>query len=366
VSATPILRSHASLEALRDDWNALAASWRTPLLDHEWFASCSEALHPGADLRVVVGRQAGAVEGIAPLVLEETAAGRRLTLLGTSRLFEPSGWLYGSSGVLGTLLGPALGCGAPMLLPRVAAGSPLCREITGLTRGRGIAVVRDTAPSFAVPTRGSWTAYYQTLSSRITTNLPRLRRKAERELGPMQAVDRNPSRQEVDALLETLIAVEHSGWKGRRGSSLASRQDLQRFFRAYCQRAAAKRQLRVSTLSFGSQIAAVELSIDAYDRLWQLKIGYHEAVAEYYPGLHLTQHSIRTAFDRGLEAYEFLGGAESWEERWRPERRPYQTLLVYPFSASGVVGACRDFAGAMLRRAQTVVRPGPAAARAHA
>ncbi|HET7219012.1 MAG TPA: GNAT family N-acetyltransferase [Vicinamibacterales bacterium] len=360
------MRSRTALEALRDEWNALASSWRSPLLDHEWFLSCAEALHGDEDLRVIVTRHAGAVDGIAPLALEHTSSGKRLTLLGASRLFEPSGWLYGSADVLSALLGPALGCGAPMLLPRVAAGSPLCREIAGLSRGRGIALVRDTSPSFAVPSRGPWAGYYDTLSTRITTNLPRLRRRAERELGPMQVVDRYPATFEVDALLESLVAVENSGWKGRRGSSLARREDLRRFFQAYCHRAAARRQLRVSTLSFGSHVAAIELSIDAYDRLWQLKIGYLDSLAAFYPGLHLTQHSIRTAFDRGLEAYEFLGGPESWEERWRPDVRRYQTLLVYPFSASGVMGACRDFAGALLRRAQTVVSPNGAAVRAQA
>ncbi|HET7217100.1 MAG TPA: hypothetical protein VFJ02_03595, partial [Vicinamibacterales bacterium] len=147
------MRSRTALGALRDEWNALASSWRSPLLDHEWFLSCAEALHGDQDLRVIVTRHAGAVDGIAPLALEHTSSGRRLTLLGASRLFEPSGWLYGSPDVLSALLGPALGCGAPMLLPRVAAGSPLCREIAGLSRGRGIALVRDTSPSFAVPSR---------------------------------------------------------------------------------------------------------------------------------------------------------------------------------------------------------------------
>jgi CelD/BcsL family acetyltransferase involved in cellulose biosynthesis len=357
MSGATIVRSRAAVAALRDDWNALSASWRSPLLDHDWFASCADALHEDGDLRVVTVRRDGALSGVAPLVLERTPAGERLTLLGASRLFEPSGWLYASPTVLAELLEPALATGQPLMLARVASDSTLCREIGNLTRGRGVAVARTTAPSLAVATRGVWRDYYESLSSRITSNLPRVRRKAERDLGPMDVVERHPAVQDVDALLETLIAVENSGWKGRRGSSLASRADLRSFFRGYCRRAAAKRQLRVSTLSFGSHTAAVELSIEAYDRLWQLKIAYQDALAAYYPGLQLTERSIQSAFARGLEAYEFLGGAESWEERWRPETRAYQTLLVYPFSANGVMGACRDFAGAMLRKAHTAVRP---------
>jgi CelD/BcsL family acetyltransferase involved in cellulose biosynthesis len=168
----------------------------------------------------------------------------------------------------------------------------------------------------------------------------------------LEIVEQQPQPSQVDDVLETLITVEDSGWKGRQGSSLARRPDLREFFRRYCRRAASRGRLRVATLSFGASVAAVELSIDAFDRLWQLKIGYHEAVAQYYPGLQLTAASIRAAFERGLEAYEFLGSAEAWEERWRPQPRFYQALLVYPFNAAGVVTACKDFAGAMWRRAQ--------------
>jgi CelD/BcsL family acetyltransferase involved in cellulose biosynthesis len=276
-----------------------------------------------------------------------------VTLLGASKLFEPSGWLYATPAVVPELMNAALDFGRPILLQRIEADSALSRTIPGLTRGRALTVTRDTAPSMAVGTRGSWEAYHDSLSTRITVNLPRLRRKAERSLGPLEVVERQPQSAEVDDILGTLITIEDSGWKGRQGSSLAQRSDLRDFFRRYCRRAASQGRLRVVTLSFGTTLAAVELSIEAFDRLWQLKIGYHEGAAQYYPGLQLTAASIRAAFERGVEAYEFLGSAEAWEERWRPETRRYQALVVYPFNAAGVVTACRDFAGAMWRRAQT-------------
>jgi CelD/BcsL family acetyltransferase involved in cellulose biosynthesis len=355
MNTVQVVRSRAALAELRDEWNELAAAWRSPLLDFDWFESCAESLHDDSDLRVVTLRRAGALVGVAPLVLEHTTSGARLTLLGASKLFEPSGWLYASDEVVTDLLQPALALGRPMVLLRIAAHSALCRQVVGLTRGRAIAMVRDTAPSFAVATQGSWEAYYGGLSSRITSNLPRLRRKAEREIGRMDVVEHRPRPAEAQELLDTLISIEDSGWKGRRGSSLARRTDLQQFFRTYCQRAAERGRLRVATLSFGSNVAAVELSVEAYNRWWQLKIGYQDTIAQYYPGLHLTEASIRAAFARGCEAYEFLGGAETWEERWRPQVRPYQSLQVYPLTTGSVVSACRDFAGAVWRRAHTRV-----------
>ena len=151
--------------------------------------------------------------------------------------------------------------------------------------------------------------------------------------------------------LESFVAIEGSGWKGRRGSDLGSRADLRTFFRSYAHRAAGRGRLQVARLRFGSQVAAAELSVAAYGRMWQLKIGYHEALSAYYPGLHLTSASIEDAFLRGLEAYEFLGSAAPWETRWNPEVRRFQTVVAYPVTAAGLVGAGRDVAASLLRRA---------------
>ena len=198
--------------------------------------------------------------------------------------------------------------------------------------------------------------YYAGLSSQITSNLRRLRRKAEKAFGLAAIVRRVPNPSEVDALLEQFIAVEGSGWKGRSGSALSKRADLSDFFRRYGRRAAAQGRLRVATLSFGGQTAAVELSVEAYQRMWQLKIGYSDALSQYYPGLQLTEASIRDTFQQGLEAYEFLGSAAAWEERWQPDVRHYRMLAVYPLNPIGVFTGCRDLAGMMWRRAQALSR----------
>ena len=79
------------------------------------------------------------------------------------------------------------------------------------------------------------------------------------------------------------MSVEHSGWKGTGGSSLYQRPLLRTFFRQYALRAAARRMLRVATLSFGTTPAAVEFSVEAGNRVWQMKIGYQEALAPVLP-----------------------------------------------------------------------------------
>jgi hypothetical protein len=61
--------------------------------------------------------------------------------------------------------------------------------------------------------------------------------------------------------------------------------------------------------------------------------------------------SIRGAFEQRLEAYEFLGSAEAWQQHWRPETREFDLIAVYPWNLRGVTGVCRDVCAALRRRA---------------
>lgn len=353
MSSVDVIRSLDQLRALRDAWDGLAAASGSPLLEYDWFMSCAETFHREHDLRVAVARSRGSLAGIAPLAGELDGFARRLVLLGATVLHEPGGWLFSSEEALAALIDRVAALNQPLMLQRIAAGSPLCQMLPGLTKSRALSFVRVTTPSLAVPTGGAWDDYYRRLSSRITSNLPRLRRRAAREVGALSVVERYPVPADVDAMLNAFAAIERSGWKGRNGSSISQRPDLSGFFRRYCRRAAARGRLRVMTLSFGANTAAMELSIEAYRRVWQLKIGFSEAFARYYPGLQLTEASIRAAFARQLDAYEFLGVAEEWEQRWGAEERGCRLVVSYPLNARGMVYACRDLAGAMVRRARS-------------
>lgn len=345
-----MIRSIPQLEALHEEWDGLAAARRSPLLEHDWFVSCAEAFTADRVLSIVTIRDAGRLVGIAPLVEEMLPGGRRVTLLGASTLYEPCDWLHETPHAAVSLADKALTLGMPLVLQRLPEGSATVQALRGQPWRRALTIVRDTAPALGVATKGSWASYRRGLSSHITSNLTRVRRKAEAALGPMTVERVYPGTSDVDALLESFVAIEGSGWKGRRGSDLGSRTDLRTFFRSYAHRAAVRGRLQVARLRFGSHLAAAELSVEAYGRMWQLKIGYHDAISAYYPGLHLTSASIEDAFTRGLDSYEFLGSAASWEARWNPEVRRFQTVVAYPVTPAGLTGAGRDAAAALLRR----------------
>ena len=351
-----LIRSCAALATLRNEWDGLARPAASPLLEHDWFISCAEAFHGSDDLRVITVWDGDTLVAAAPLVSEKTSSGPRLTLLGASRLYEPSGWLFTSEDALLTLVTETRRARLPLLVQRVPAGSPLCNAVARVNRGRAVTFIRESSPALGIATRGDWNSYYRGLSTRITSNLPRVRRKAERSMGALEIDFSVPAPDDVHALLQTFSDIEGSGWKGRRGSALAQRADLRRFFDLYCRRAAERGRLRVATLRFGREIAAMELAVDAYERHWQLKIGYRDDLAAFYPGLHLTLASVQSAFERGLEAYEFLGCAEDWERSFRPETRAYRLVAAYPFSVQGFVGAWRDLVDVARRRTHAAPR----------
>src|SRR5439155_13614414 len=116
------------------------------------------------------------------------------------------------------------------------------------------------------------------------TRLRRLRRAFERELGaPLEAIDRSGQPEAV----ERFLALEASGWKGRRGTAMASRPGHADFFREMCAGAGSAGRLELLSLEAAGQVLAMKCSLFAGDGLFYLKAAYDEAHARYSPGVQL-------------------------------------------------------------------------------
>ena len=343
-----VLRSVSALAGLSEAWDALSAPFATPLLDHDWFLSVAESLHDEADLRIVTVRQAGRLLAVAPLALDRRR--RRLLLLGAATLYEPGGVLASSDESLRVLASAVAGLGDATILQRLPARSLAARTLRDVLRGHALTIVRATAPSYGIPTSRPWPEYVDTLSARTRRRLALAAERASRLSDVVEIEEVSPTHVTVDAFFDLLIATEHAGWKGRGGSSLSARGDLERFYRRYTRRAAGKSQLRVTMLRIGGDVAAIEFAVQAHGRRWGLKLGYDERFAPCAPAIQVVHASIRAAFEQGLRTYEFLGSAESWQERWKPEAREYVTAAVYPFRLRALVAAAQDAAGSVTRR----------------
>ena len=80
-----VLTNASDVCSLGPAWNQLAERFGSPLLRHEWFASCAEAFCPPARLQLLVARDGnGEVSGIAPLALGDLEGTEALEILGST------------------------------------------------------------------------------------------------------------------------------------------------------------------------------------------------------------------------------------------------------------------------------------------
>ena len=350
-----VLRSIRQLDAIREDWNALADRQGHALLRHEWFASAARTLHQADELAVLVARSSGSAEAIAPLAAVRSYPTTSFQVIGAAALHEPTALLAASDEARSRLLDAIFRLRRPVMLQRLAEAPAVLQELRGRGRRRGLVLLKGTAPCFGIVFSGDGSERLQRLPGKLRYDLKRARTRAA-DRGDVRLEVLTPSAAEVDECLDRFMRIEASGWKGREGSALAARSQLHAFFRLYCHLAAEAGILRFFVLRIGTTLAAAQIAVQVYERLWVLKIAYEEALARCSPGFLLSAEAIWHASALGLRSYEFLGAPESWEERWNPEHRPSALVLFYPWSVRGCVSASIHVAGAALKRLRREVR----------
>lgn len=336
-----VITSLAGLEALQSAWEGLTEGRPSLTLQHSWFAAAAETLYPLDGLHVIVVRQDGVIVAIAPLARSGRSTSERLELLGSSDLHEPTGLLHRDDDALAALVGAIIDTRRPVHLGRLPDGESEIRHLTSLRRRQAITALRPPAGTPVVTIASTWDEYQTTLSSSRRSSLRRDARRAAAAGGTDFEV-RMPTGDDVDDIVDEFMAVEHRSWKGMAGSSLASRARLGAFYRAYARRAALQRALRVSRLSIGGQVAAAQLAVEHARRLWVLKIGYDDRWSGCAPGLVLTHETLRWAFERRLDGYEFLGDEAPWTRVWTDRVHPHRVVRMYPTSARSFKGLASD------------------------
>lgn len=170
---------------------------------------------------------------------------------------------------------------AGFIVPRVAAAGALARATEPAEIFNR---VRRAAVDFASP---------QTANPKRSKEWGRLRRRLA-ERGALE------TRASGDAAaFERFLALEEKGWKGARGTALASAPERAAFARATAAGFSARRRLAVhELLSDGAPIAAGVLLM-ANRRAFFWKIAYDEGYAAFSPGVLLTLALTRSLAESG-------------------------------------------------------------------
>jgi CelD/BcsL family acetyltransferase involved in cellulose biosynthesis len=332
------VRGRASLEALREEWNALAARGPVdvPFVRHEWISAWLEAFAPAAEPLVLVARDgAGDPVGMAPLLEER----RR----GLVRLVAPANdhscrveWVLGRdvSGAMGALwahLRDHLRWDVLLLrdLPRDGPTStllePLARADGHLT-GRWESMHSPRLLLGGVPVEERTSAKFRANVRR------RARRLAEAGAVALKRVDGGA---EVDSALREFLELEASGWKGERGSAIALDPALVRFYSRIAHDAAARGALAIRALLLDGRAVAVHVGIVHRGVYYLPKTAYDERLGSFSPGQLLQREVLAECEARGLAGFDFLGPDMEWKRDWEPSHEPHDWLYVYRPSLAG-------------------------------
>lgn len=196
-----------------------------------------------------------------------------------------------------------------------------------------------------------------TLGGGRASDLRRRRRRLEEALAaPLVLRDRGDDPGAVDSFL----ALEASGWKGRAGSALVCLPGRAEFFRDVCAAYSAQQRLRMLSLEAGATTVAMRCDLRSAGAAFGLRMTYDERVARYSPGVLLEIDAVRAFHDSRDEWMDSCTNHDNSPQCWLwPDERTFTSTLV---AFGGIAGhvAMSDVVpvlGRIARRQRRNTRP---------
>lgn len=121
---------------------------------------------------------------------------------------------------------------------------------------------------------------------------------------------------DVDGPLSEFLALEASGWKGRKGTAIARDERLARMYRRFARAAARRGWLRLHRLELDGRLVAGSMDVVIAGRGTAMKTAFAEELARFSPGVVLQAEILRSAIADGVRELDFLGTADPYKLRW--------------------------------------------------
>ncbi len=303
-AATEVL-AYPAMRALAPDWAALADRALAPNL-----LACPEMALAALEHLGIAGTLATARNGRGELTGALVAMPRRgipglpTLLSGDFEGFGPIGTplldpAAPREAARNLLDGLAAGTGASLLVLRgVDVASPAAAALRQAIEqsGRRLAVV-DRHERAALVTGTPGDAYLAaSLSSKKRKELRRQLSRLADELGPV-AFRMQSGTEAVAAGMQAFLAIEDSGWKHRRGTSLRRAPRHLAFFTEAVAALAREGRAEVALLTAGERPVAAGIVLSSGRSAWYFKTAYDESLARYSPGVQLTVAITRALAD---------------------------------------------------------------------
>lgn len=308
-----VVDSFGRLEQVQNEWSAFAETVEglTPFQLPEWQLTWWRHFGSG-DLRTLVWREQAAIRGMIPLFRHEWQGRRQLTLIGS-----------GISDYLEPAIAPEHRAEITDQLQRYLIESDdwdIC-DWQDLGGGAGMSALtelgplREDTPCSEIRLAGAFEEYWAQRSKDLRRNLRRYGTRAE-ETGPVEfAVTCTGAGERI----ESLIRLHGDRWEkqGQPGMVAANRSAA--FLEDVAGACERKGLLRLFTLHFRGEVAAISIGFLYRNRLYSYLSAFDPEHEILGLGRRLLYESLRYSYEqkytawnfcRGEEAYKFSFGAE--------------------------------------------------------
>lgn len=336
---------HTSIATLASDWEDLAdRAGASPFERPGWIAAWCDAFRDRC-VQVMTVRRGGELAAVLPLLHG------RFSITSPTNAHTPVFGAVGSDqATLEELYAEVLADSRPVTLSFLDSGAPATAAFRTAADEAGFHLrVRPLLRSPFIPLEGEWSDYRRRLTSKRRSNLRRLRAKLE-SLGPV-SVDVQSGDEDLDRFLDEFITLESAGWKGERGSAIASSADTLRFYREVARWSAARGSLRLCFLRVDGRPVAGDLSIEECGRHYLIKTGFDPDHRSLAPGVLLRYVMIERAYALGLSSYELLGNDNAWKREWAEQSHERLRVQAFPQSVGGAVAWVQTYGRAATKRA---------------
>jgi CelD/BcsL family acetyltransferase involved in cellulose biosynthesis len=324
--------------ALEDAWNRLADQSVNahPFCSFDWMWSWWNAFNTGRQLHILVARQRGVIQAIAPLMLVHGRVFgmpvRRLQSMSNEQTPRFDFLIGEHAGDAIQALWSSLRRHPSwdlLQLAEVPDAGPTLIELERLALDDDLPVGRwrsDASPYLTFHS-GEADRYRRTVGRKHRSNVERLLRRL-REAGPVELETiGQPDR--LSAAMDDAVRLEASGWKDKVGTAIVVQPAVEKFYRALAHRQAAAGRLRLLFLKCADARIAFVYGLRQGNTFYMLKCGYDPEYARHAP-VHLLCHLLFTQMrSRGLSTIDFLGANDEWKQRWT--RRTTQHVWLYVF-----------------------------------
>jgi len=340
-----VVTERAELAQLKREWDELAPpAGAEPWQNFSWVNACAHTFNRDHGLRVTTVRRNGQLVAAAPLVLRPSPTPLkppRLYFLSGEDVFDPNNFVAADDAALEALTDHlATKLSEPIKLWRIPDDNDVGQRLANKLRASGWLTMTRRIPYPYLLLDESWTDPVR--KYRYPQDLRRARNRANRRGNVQFEVMTPRCSAELREALEEAFRVEAEGWKGRNRSAILLQSRRRAFLEHLAAAAVEDGTLRLAFLRIDGRAAAMQYAFESAGGYWLLKIGYDEAFKECSPGLLLIAETIRTAAQKGLARYNFLGVKESWVTRWTQDAKECVTFVAYRRNFAGLRSLVSD------------------------